>query len=210
VADVEFFWDPVCPWAWITSRWVHEVRRQRPLEVDWKFIALRIVNEERDYATEFPEGYEAGHNRGLYLLRVAAAVRKHVGPEAVGDLYTAYGEVMHDGRNREAFDDRARLEALLEGLGHPAELAGAFDEPAYDDVIRAETADALDRCGGFIGTPVLSFAPPDGPSLFGPVISQIPKGNEALQVWDAVATLASRPYFSELKRSNRPKPDFTR
>lgn len=210
MADLEFFWDPVCPWAWIASRWVHEVDAVAPLDVDWKFISLRMVNEHRDYAAEFPEGYEKIHNRGLALLRVAAAVRKHAGEETVGALYSAYGEAMHDGRDRTAFDDPARLAGVLTGLGHPAELAGATDDTAFDDVIRAETTDALERCGGFIGTPVLSFAPPDGPSLFGPVFSVIPKGSEAVRMWEAVRTLAATPYFSELKRSNRGTPNFDR
>ena len=207
---VDFFWDPICPWAWITSRWILEVAEQRPVDVDWKFISLRFVNRDRDYATEFPEGYEQRHNWGLRLLRVAAAVREVAGREAMGDLYTAYGEVAHDQRNRDALDDTAAVAKLLSGLGHDETLARAADGTGYDDVIMAETNDALKRCGGFVGTPVISFAPPDGPSFFGPVFSRVPKGEEAVAMWEAAITLARNPEFSELKRTHRNKPDPSR
>src|SRR5437763_10980369 len=123
MADLEFFWDPVCPWAWLTSRWVVNVCDEQPMEVDWKFIALRIVNEDRDYERDFRPGYERGHTRGLELLRVAAAVRSRSGREAVLPLYTAYGQTIHLDRNAPAFDDRAELERILADLGHPTELA---------------------------------------------------------------------------------------
>src|SRR5438105_1521305 len=181
MTDLDFFWDPVCPWAWIASRWVIEVCKQQPLDVDWKFISLRIVNEEREYATEFPEGYERIHTMGLELLRVAAAVREHAGREAVLPLYTAYGTIIHDQRARQTFDDPAATRPVLKALGHPEDLADAAYGTDFDKTIRAETADALARCGGFIGTPVLSFAPPEGPSLFGPVFSRVMKGEEALR-----------------------------
>ena len=210
MADVEFFWDPVCPWAWITSRWMVEVQSQRPLEVDWKFISLRFVNQDRDYATEFPEGYVRQHTQGLRLLRVAAAVRKSAGPEAMPDLYTAFGEIIHDARNRDALYETPAIADVVGLLGHKRSLADAADGPEFDDVILAETTEALDRCGGFVGTPVISFAPPDGPSFFGPVISRVPKGEEALALWDAAITLGRYPHFAELKRTNRGKPDPSR
>src|SRR3954467_10698287 len=100
MADLEFFWDPVCPWAWITSRWVVNVTAERPMDVDWKFICLRIVNEARDYSQD-REGYERGHMRGMELLRVAAAVRDAVGREAMLPLYHAYAQVIHVDRERE-------------------------------------------------------------------------------------------------------------
>ena len=208
MADVDFFWDPVCPWAWLTSRWVVNVMAERPLEVDWKFIALRIVNEERDYEKEFRPGYERGHTRGLELLRVAAALRESVGAEAVLPYYTAVGTALHLERRHEEFDAPGGFERILDQLGHPTTFAGAALDTDFDTVIREETKTALDRTGGNIGTPVLTFGPPDGPSFFGPVINRAPKGAEAVELWDAVTALGSNPHFSELKRSLRGRPQF--
>jgi hypothetical protein len=187
-----------------------EVAAQRPLEIDWKFISLRFVNKDRDYDREFPEGYVRQHTLGLRLLRVAAAVRQSAGPEAMPDLYGAFGGIIHDDRNRDAIYDTPAIADVLERLGHKRELAEAADGTEFDDVIMAETTEALERCGGFVGTPVISFAPPDGPSFFGPVLSQVPKGEQALALWDAAVTLGRYPHFSELKRSNRGKPDPSR
>lgn len=208
MADVEFFWDPVCPWAWLTSRWVVNVLDERPMEVDWKFICLRLVNADKDYGKDFPDGYVRGHTRGLELLRVAAAVRDQAGREAMLPLYTAFGTRIHNQHDPEAFDDPSGARGILQELGHPPELADAAYTTDHDAVIQAETDEALDRCGGNIGTPVLSFAPPDGPSFFGPVIAKAPKGAEALELWDAVQTLGRNPWFSELKRSTRSRPQF--
>jgi hypothetical protein len=210
MADVEFFWDPVCPWAWITSRWMLEVAAQRPLEIDWKFISLRFVNKDRDYATEFPEGYVRTHTQGLRLLRAAAAVRESAGRDAMPGLYTAYGEIIHDARDRDAVYDTAAIADVLGRLGHKRSLAEAADGTDFDKIILGETNEALDRCGGFVGTPVISFAPPDGPSFFGPVFSRVPKGDEALALWDAAVTLGRYPHFAELKRTDRGKPDPSR
>jgi hypothetical protein len=139
---------------------------------------------------------------------VAAAIRERIGPEAVLPYYTAVGEALHLQRRHEEFDTPAGIESILRDLGHPADLAGAQLDTAYDTVIREETKTALDRTGGNIGTPVLTFGPPDGPSFFGPVINRAPKGAEAVQLWDAVVALGSNPHFSELKRSLRGRPQF--
>jgi hypothetical protein len=208
MSDLEFFWDPVCPWAWITSRWVVNVLAEKPMEVDWRFISLRMVNHDKDYEKDFRPGYERGHTRGLELLRVAAAVRTELGRDAVLPLYTAFGRTIHIERNATAFDDPSGVEAVLDDLDYPAALAPAATSKAYDDLIWSETMEALDRCGGNIGTPVLSFSPPDGPSFFGPVINLAPKGREAIELWDAVMALGSNPHFSELKRSTRGRPQF--
>ena len=208
MADLEFFWDPVCPWAWITSRWVVNVTAERPLDVDWKFICLRMVNDSKDYETDFPPRYQRGHMRGFELLRVAAAVRAEVGREAMLPLYTAYGQIVHVGAAPETFDELAGVESVLRDLGYPVELGAAAYTTDYDTIIRAETDEALERCGGNIGTPVLSFAPPEGPSFFGPVINKAPVGPDAVELWDAVWALGSNPHFSELKRSLRGRPDF--
>ena len=176
------------------------------MDVDWKFICLKIVNEGHDYPNA---AYERGHMRGMELLRVAAAVRDKVGRQAMLPLYQAYADVIHVEGQRERFDDPDAIRDVLKKLGHPVELADAAYSTDYDSVVRAETAEALERCGGNIGTPVLTFAPPDGPSFFGPVINKAPAGAEAIELWDAVWALGNNAHFSELKRSNRGRPDFT-
>lgn len=207
MADVDFFWDPMCPWAWITSRWMVEVQEQRDLDVDWRFIALRVVNEERDYEKEFPEGYPVAHGLGLKLLRVAAAVREQHGRERLGDLYTALGTRIHVEQGRDSLLEPEGVAQLLTSLDLPAELTSALEDTGeLDAAVRADTATALERTGKDVGTPVITFAPPDGPSFFGPVISRIPRGQEALDLWDATERIARFPGFAELKRSLRERP----
>src|SRR5204862_6206945 len=142
---------------------------EQPMDGDWKFIALRIVNKDRDYEKEFRPGYERGHTRGLELLRVAAAAREQLGRDSVLPLYTAFGTIIHHEQDRERFDDPAGVRGVLEALDYPLELGEAALSTDYDEVIGAETQEALDRCGGNIGTPVLSFTPPHGPSFCAPV-----------------------------------------
>ena len=206
MADVEFFWDPVCPWAWITSRWVTEVAGQRQLDVDWRFISLRMVNDAKYADGTLPERSRLGHELGLRLLRVAAAVREGHGRERVADLYTAFGTRIHvDGRREELLDGRG-VPAVLDELGLPGDLAGAADEDVWDGAIREDTDTAIERAGKELGTPILTFDPPDGPSFFGPVINRIPRGEEAVALWDGITAVARFPGFSELKRSVRGKP----
>jgi 2-hydroxychromene-2-carboxylate isomerase len=205
-ADADFFFDPVCPWAWITSRWVHEVASQRPLDVQWRCIALRIVNEQRDYDKEFPPGYVAGHDAGLHLLRVAAALREAEGNEAVGRYYTAIGTKIHVEGGREGIREEGGVAALLATVDLPDGARAAADDPSWDDAVRADTETALQRVGKDVGTPILTFAPPDGPSFFGPVISRIPRGTEAVDLWESVEHIARFPGFAELKRSLRERP----
>ena len=178
------------------------------MEVDWRFISLRIVNKDRDYETEFRPGYERGHTRGLELLRVAAAVRTELGKDAVLPLYTVLGRVIHHDRDADLVRRSRRHPARARGARLPASLGAAATSTEHDELIAFETQEALDRCGGNIGTPVLSFTPPEGPSFFGPVINKAPKGQAAVDLWDAVVALGSNPHFSELKRSTRGRPDF--
>ena len=205
-ADVDFFWDPVCPWAWITSRWVTSVADQRNLEVDWRFIALRIVNEDRDYEKDFGPGYEEGHGLGLRLLRVAAAARATHGTAPMGGLYTSFGRRIHVERDAPSLRTAEGVAAVLEALDLPADLAAAADDTSWDEAVRADTTEALERTGSFLGTPIVTFAPPEGPSFFGPVISRIPPADEALELWDAVEKVAHFPGFAELKRTKRERP----
>jgi 2-hydroxychromene-2-carboxylate isomerase len=207
-SDVDFFFDPVCPWAWISSRWVEEVAAQRDLVVTWRFISLRLLNADKDYATHFPPGYTEGHTLGLRLLRVAAAARETGGNEAVGRLYTELGQRIHRPEARLMALEESGTEKALAAAGLPVELAAARDDERFDALLAAETKLALDRAGADVGTPVLTFAPPDGPSFFGPVISRVPRGEEAVALWEATERLARFPGFAELKRSLRESPQL--
>lgn len=210
-ADVEFFWDPICPWAWLTSRWVAEVAALRDLEVDWRFICLRLLNKDKDYATDFPDGYIAAHGSGQKLLRVAAAIRAEEGPARMGELYTQFGGDLHVRRRRHDIVDHfeAGFPDYLRSVGVAEGYVGAANEPAWDEVLQAETDDALSRTGRDVGTPIISFRR-DGQtySFFGPVISRVPRGDEALRLWDAVWEVATFPGMAELKRSLREKPQL--
>ncbi len=212
--DLHFYFDPVCPFAWMTSKWVRLVAEQRDYHVDWRFISLRILNAHIDYDAHFPPEYEAGHTAGLRLLRVAARTRAEHGPEAVGPLYRAIGTRLFD-TSREVdplsgADQGARrvLEPLLVETGLPVELADALDDTSLDDEIRAETEEALALTGRDVGTPILHFNPPDGTAFFGPVISRLPSAEDAVLLWDHVIGLAEFGGFAELKRSLRERPQL--
>jgi hypothetical protein len=212
MADLEFYFDPVCPFAWMTSKWVREVARQRGYDVEWRFISLRLVNAEVDYATHFPAGYERGHTAGLELLRVAAAVRAESGGAAVEALYAAYGAEIFDsapGRQADLHQDpKGFVSPILAGLGLPVGLAAAVSDTAFDTEIRAETERALALTGRDVGTPILHFQPPEGTALFGPVISRLPSPDDAVALWDHVVALAGFGGFAELKRSLRETPQL--
>jgi 2-hydroxychromene-2-carboxylate isomerase len=212
--DLHFYFDPVCPFAWMTSKWVRMVAEQRDYRVDWRFISLRILNAHIDYAAHFPEHYEQGHTAGLRLLRVAAQARTLAGREAVGPLYEAIGTRIFDTPRTDdplsAEDQAARrvLEPLLQKAGLPVELADALDDETLDDEIRAETDEALNLTGRDVGTPILHFRPPGGTAFFGPVISRLPSRDEAVSLWDHVIALADFPGFAEIKRSLRERPQL--
>lgn len=210
--DIEFFWDPVCPFAWITSRWVVKVAAQTGYTVDWRFISLRLLNKHKDYATEFPPDYDHGHTAGLRMLRVAAAVRADLGREPLGALVTAFGESYWDkppgSGMRDHLSTPAHASEVLTAAGLPTSYAIALDDTSWDAQLDAETELALARTGRDVGTPIITFQPPDGLSFFGPVISRVPDDAQAIELWDAVTTLAKFPGFAELKRSMREVPQL--
>ncbi len=185
--DIEFFFDPVCPFAWITSRWVEKVVAQREYRVDWRFIPLRILNKDKDYATDFPPEYVHGHGAGLRMLRVAAQVRAEHGRDQMFPLYTGFGRSIFD-----VDPDRAT----------------AVDDASWDGELEQEAEAALAHTGREVGTPIIAFQPPDGPAFFGPVISRIPDDDAAIDLWDSVIHLAEFPGFAELKRSLREVPQL--
>ncbi len=210
-ADLNFYFDPVCPFAWMTSTWVRQVARRRDYAVDWRFISLRLLNAHIDYATHFPPDYEAGHTGGLRLLRVAARVRAEHGREAVGRLYEAFGRHIFETEQQPdpvVRGSRAHAATILAEVGLPGSLADAVDDESWDATIQAETDEALALTGKDVGTPILHFQPPDGVAFFGPVISRLPDEADAVELWDHVIALARFPGFAELKRSLRERPQL--
>jgi hypothetical protein len=210
-ADVEFFWDPVCPWAWLTSRWVCEVASQRNLTVDWRFISLRLLNKAKDYEKDFPAGYPAVHGSGQKLLRVAAAVREAGDRNRMGTLYTQFGGDLHvRGRRNEIVDNfNAGFPDYLRSVGVEERFIAAANDESFDAILQAETDEALTRTGKDVGTPIISFNRDEQMySFFGPVISRVPRGEEALRLWDAVWEVATFPGLAELKRTIRERPQL--
>jgi hypothetical protein len=212
--DLHFYFDPVCPFAWMTSKWVRMVAAERDYRVDWRFISLRILNAHIDYAAHFPPNYEEGHTAGLRLLRAVARVRSEHGREAVGPLYEAIGtrifDTSRDVDPLSASDQGSQrtLEPLLRDVGLPTDLAAALDDETFDEVIRAETEEALALTGRDVGTPILHFQPPQGTAFFGPVISRLPSAEDAGTLWDHVIGLARFGGFAEIKRSLRERPQL--
>ena len=208
---IEFFWDPVCPFAWLASRWIEEVRAETGLTVDWRFISLRLINKDKDYDTHFPPGYEFGHTAGLRMLRVAARIRHELGRDALGSVVTAYGESYFDKPKGSGMRDRLstpdHLVEVLTTAGINTEYASAADDTSWDEMIDAEGEMALSRTGRDVGTPIISFGD-NGLSFFGPVISRIPRGADAVKLWESVTTLAAFPGFAEMKRSLRETPQL--
>jgi hypothetical protein len=211
--DIHFYFDPVCPFAWMTSKWVRMVAAQRDYTVDWRFISLRLINSGVDYDSHFPVGYEEGHTSGLRLLRVAARVRAEHGRSAVGPFYDAVSSEIFDAPGAAELTtairgSRAFTEPLLATAGLPAGLADALEETRWDEEIRAEGEEALSLTGKDVGTPIIHFGPPAGAAFFGPVISRLPGPEDAVRLWDHVTALAAFPGFAELKRSLREMPQL--
>jgi 2-hydroxychromene-2-carboxylate isomerase len=196
---VDFWFDPLCPWAWITSRWVLEVEKVRPVEPRWHVMSLSVLNEKRE---DLPEGYREMLARGWGPVRVCIAAEAKFGADVLGPLYTALGTRFH---NEQKPKDRATIEEALAEAGLPAELADAMDSTEYDEAVRASHAEGIDRVGYDVGTPVISV---NGTSVFGPVLSPIPRGEAAARLWDGVLAIAGTDGFFELKRSRTRDPIF--
>jgi len=207
--DLHFWFDPVCPFAWMTSKWVRQVAAQRDYTVEWRFISLRLINAHVDYDAHFPPGYEAGHTAGLQLLRVAARTRSELGGVAVGQLYAALGACIWDtDQDVSTRASRELVEQVLLSVELPVSLADALEDAGWDAEIQAEGDAALALTGKDVGTPILQFQPPTGVAFFGPVISRLPSDQEAVELWDHVIGLAGFAGFAELKRSLREQPQL--
>ena len=213
-ADIHFYFDPVCPFAWITSKWVRMVAAQLDYTVDWRFISLAMINSAIDCDSGSPDGYEEARTSGLRLLRVAARARADHGRAVVGPFYEAVSGEIFDSPGAASLTAAARgsrdfVEPLLASAGLPADLADALDDPRWDGEIRAEGEEALALTGRDVGTPVIQFGPSaGGTAFFGPVISRLPAPEDAVRLWTYVTGLAGFPGFSELKRSLRERPQL--
>ncbi|HST71456.1 MULTISPECIES: mycothiol-dependent nitroreductase Rv2466c family protein [Kocuria] len=196
---VEFWFDPACPWAWMTSRWMLEVEQVRDVEIDWRVMSLAVLNEGRE---ELPEQYKEFLTKAWGPVRVVVAAREQHGPEYVRALYDAMGTRLHPGGEKDY--EKVIAESLAEA-GLPAELAEAARTDRWDELLRASQKEAQDRVGDDVGTPVIAV---NGTAFFGPVMSPAPKGEEAGTVFDGAVALASYPGFFEIKRSRTTGPVF--
>ncbi len=199
--DIADFWfDPVCPWAWMTSRWMGEVEKVRPVSVRWHIMSLSVLNEGRD----LPEDYRASMDRSWGPARLVNAARELHGEDVVKPLYDALGTRIHlQGRER---DDADMLREALAEAGLPEELVRYADSDELDDSLRASHREGISQVGEDVGTPIVSV---NGVGFFGPVVSPAPKGEAAGRLWGGCVLVAGTPGFYEIKRTRTQGPDFS-
>jgi protein-disulfide isomerase-like protein with CxxC motif len=196
---VDFWFDPICPWAWITSRWMLEVQKVRPVTTVWHVMSLAVLNEDKEGLSE---RYRESMRTAWGPVRVLIAAEQAYGPHVLLPLYTALGTRFH---HEKAPRDTETITAALKEAELPAELAAAIDSTEYDAAVRASHAEGIERVGTDVGTPIISV---EGMSVFGPVVSPVPRGEAAGRLWDGVYLLAGVDGFFELKRSRTRGPIF--
>ncbi|MGK3103502.1 DsbA family protein [Streptomyces sp. WAC05858] len=202
---VDFWFDPLCPWAWMTSRWMLEVEKVRPVEVRWHVMSLAVLNEPK--MDELPEEYRELLTTAWGPVRVCIAAEQKHGSEVLGRLYTALGTRFH---NQGLEKNRETIVAALEEAGLPAELADYADSDAYDTELRASHKEGIEMVGQDVGTPVIAVPGADSEQVafFGPVVTPAPKGEDAAKLWDGTLLVASIPGFYEIKRTRTVGPIF--
>ncbi|MFI7239269.1 DsbA family protein [Streptomyces cyaneofuscatus] len=202
----DFWFDPLCPWAWMTSRWILEVEKVRDIEVRWHVMSLAVLNEDK--LDDVPEEYrDLLENKAWGPVRVVIAAQQLHGDEVVGPLYTALGTRFHnngEGPTREA------IAGALKDVGLPEDLLEYADKDTYDTELRASHQEGIDKVGQEVGTPVVAVPGADGEQVafFGPVVTPAPKGEEAAKLWDGTLLVASIPGFYEIKRTRTQGPIF--
>ena len=199
-ATADFWFDPLCPWAWMTSRWILEVAKVRPIDPTFHVMSLAILNEGREGLSD---RYKEGLAKAWGPVRVCIAAEAEHGNEVLLPLYTALGTRIHPGGGDAA--DRSLIEAALAEVGLPTSLADAANSTEWDARLKESHHDGIDRVGMDVGTPVISIG---GVSFFGPVVTPAPKGEAAGKLWDGVVLVARTPGFYELKRSRTDGPNF--
>jgi predicted DsbA family dithiol-disulfide isomerase len=202
VTKVDFWFDPVCPWAWITSRWMLEVEQVRPVKTDWNMMSLAYLNihqhEGKDISPEYRERMEAA----WAPIRICAAAQAQKGDDVLLPLYSALGHRFHNEQRRG--DPNVVTEALAE-VGLDASLADAATSTEFDEVIKASHHRGMDQVGLDVGTPIIAV---EGNAFFGPVITPIPRGEAAGKLWDGVLAVTGTDGFFELKRTRDRRPAF--